>query len=328
MKDLKNKGITCIFISHKLKEVFSICDTITVLRDGKTVVTKPASEMKEEELITYMVGRELKELFPRQKHTPGQTVLEIHDWSAENPNNPEKKLLDNINISIRKGEILGIAGLMGAGRTELALSIYGALDAKVTGELVLNGKKFKPFTAPKQAIKEGIGYLSEDRKRYGLVLSSSIITNMSLASLDKLTKGGVIDRDLEVSKANESVKKYHVKTPSIYQLAENLSGGNQQKVLLAKSILAEPAVLILDEPTRGIDVGAKYEIYQLMNELVEQGICVVMISSELPEVIGISDRIYIMHEGCVSGELEIEKDIVTQDKLLYFMAGGGQYGQA
>ncbi|MDC7288442.1 xylose ABC transporter ATP-binding protein [Blautia schinkii] len=328
MKDLKNKGITCIFISHKLKEVFSICDTITVLRDGKTVVTKPASEMKEEELITYMVGRELKELFPRQKHTPGQTVLEIHDWSAENPNNPEKKLLNNINISIRKGEILGIAGLMGAGRTELALSIYGALDAKVTGELVLNGKKFKPFTAPKQAIKEGIGYLSEDRKRYGLVLSSSIITNMSLASLDKLTKGGVIDRDLEVSKANESVKKYHVKTPSIYQLAENLSGGNQQKVLLAKSILAEPAVLILDEPTRGIDVGAKYEIYQLMNELVEQGICVVMISSELPEVIGISDRIYIMHEGCVSGELEIEKDIVTQDKLLYFMAGGGQYGQA
>lgn len=322
MVELKEKGMACIFISHKLKEIFAVADTVTVLRDGKTVVTKPVSELAEDSLINYMVGREMTNLYPRVTHTQGETVLEVEDWFVENPANPEKPILNHLNMKIKKGEILGIAGLMGAGRTELALSIYGELKSKVHGNLILNGKSIKPFAASKEAIRHGIGYLSEDRKRFGLVLSSDIRTNMSLASLDKIISHGVINGDKEVARSNEYVEKFHVKTPSIYQITDNLSGGNQQKVALAKSILAEPVVLILDEPTRGIDVGAKYEIYQLMNELVEQGICIVMISSELPEVIGMSDRIYVMHEGRLTGELEAGKDLITQERLLYHMAGG------
>lgn len=327
MQELRNSGITCIFISHRLKEVFSIADTITVLRDGKTITTQPTSEFTQDSLIRYMVGREITNLYPRKAHEPGDTIFELKEWTVDHPTKPGSKLLDHINIKIRKGEILGIAGLMGAGRTELALSIYGALNAKVNGKMQYRGEDILPFTAPKQAIKKGIGYMSEDRKQYGLVLSSDIRTNMTLSSLDKFMNHGVINGDKEKLSAMESVKRYNVKTPSIYQKAENLSGGNQQKVLLAKSIMAEPSVLFLDEPTRGIDVGAKFEIYELMNELVEQGICTVMISSDLPEIIGMCDRIYVMHEGRISAEFETPKDEITQEKLLYYMAGGAQNGE-
>lgn len=322
MQELKNDGIACIFISHKLKEIFRIADNVTILRDGQTIVTKPVSEMTTDALINYMVGREMTNLFPRVKHTPGETVLETKDWYVENPKNPEKPILNHINMKVRRGEILGIAGLMGAGRTELALSIYGEYSARAQGTLLLNGKEYKPFRASKEAIKHGIGYLSEDRKLFGLVLTQDIRTNMSLASLDKITEHGKINGDKEIARSYEYVDKFRIKTPSIYQITENLSGGNQQKVALAKSILADPQVLILDEPTRGIDVGAKYEIYELMNQLVEQGICIIMISSELPEVIGMSDRIYVMHEGKITGELEFGKDEISQERLLLYMAGG------
>lgn len=319
---LKERGVTCVFISHKLNEVMQIADSITVLRDGKTIVTKQREEMTEDVMISHMVGRTMTDRFPHEEHHAGEVVLELKDWTAPHPEYSHRNLLDHINMKVRRGEILGIAGLMGAGRTELALSVFGALKTRVHGTMILDGRQMKPFHEPKAAIRNGIAYLSEDRKRYGLVLTSDIRTNMTLASLDKLTKNHVINSDKEIEMVNTSVKDYHVKTPSIFQLAQNLSGGNQQKVALAKSILTEPKVLFLDEPTRGIDIGAKYEIYQLMNRLVDEGYCIVMISSELPEVIGMSDRIYTMHEGKISCELDAAKDEITQEKLLYYMAGG------
>lgn len=322
LKTLRDRGTTCIFISHKLKEVMQIADTVTVLRDGQTIVTKPVSEMTEDKIIAYMVGRELKELIPRQVHEAGETILEIMDWNVDNPAVPQKKLLRNINMQVKKGEILGIAGLMGAGRTEFALSVYGAFHAKCEGTMILEGVRRGPFKSAKQAINHGIGYLTEDRKRFGLVLGSDIKTNMTLSSLDKMSARGVIDSDRELQEVNQGVERFRVKTPSIYQAAEKLSGGNQQKVLLAKCILPGPKILILDEPTRGIDVGAKQEIYQLMNRLVEEGICIIMISSDLQEIMGISDRIYVMHEGEISAELKYGRDDITQEKLLYYMAGG------
>lgn len=319
---LKDRGITCIYISHKLNEVFRISNSITILRDGKTIATKPAANMNVQEIISSMVGRELTNRFPKQEHKAGEVVLEVKNWTVENPENPEKPLLDDVCFQVRKGEILGVAGLMGAGRTELAMSIFGALQQHATGQLFLEGKEIKKMKHPREAIKAGIGYLSEDRKRYGLILDSDIRTNTTLASLDKLLRGGVIDTNLETRKTKEYIEKLGTKTPSMFQLVRNLSGGNQQKVVIAKALLAEPKVLILDEPTRGIDVGAKYEIYQLMNELIDQGISIVMISSELPEIIGMSDRIYIMYEGKIRGELNSGVDEITQENILYYAAGG------
>ncbi len=319
---LKKRGITCIYISHKLNEVFRISDSITILRDGKTIATKPAADMDVQEIIASMVGRELTNRFPKKEHKAGEAILEVRDWTVENPENPDKPILDHINFQVRKGEILGVAGLMGAGRTELAMSIFGALEEKASGQLFLEGKEIKKMKHPGDAIRQGIGYLSEDRKRYGLILDADIRTNTTLASLNKLLKGGVIDTNLEFKRTKEYIEKLGTKTPSMFQLARNLSGGNQQKVVIAKALLAEPKVLIVDEPTRGIDVGAKYEIYQLMNELVDQGISIVMISSELPEIIRMSDRIYIMYEGKIRGELTAGTDEITQENILFYAAGG------
>jgi len=319
---LKEEGITCIFISHKLSEVMSIADTITVLRDGKTVISKQKSEMTQAAMVSYMVGRELVELYPRQEHTIGEVYFEVEGLSVDNPENPNKKLLDNVNIKVRKGEIVGIAGLMGAGRTEMALAVYGALSAKAKGNLIIEGTKFKLMSNPSQAIKHGIGYVTEDRKENGLVLSNDIKTNLTISSLDKMLKNGIINSNLENKKAKESIEQFNVKASSMFQTVGNLSGGNQQKVVLGKTIMAEPKILFLDEPTRGIDVGSKYEIYQLINKLLMQGISIVVISSELPEVIGISDRIYVMCEGRIAGELDFSKDEITQEKLLKLMAGG------
>lgn len=320
---LREKGITCIFISHKLNEVFKISDSITILRDGKTITTKAAKDMDEQEIIASMVGRELTDRYPRKQHKiTGDTILEVKNWTVENPENPEKPILDHVNMHVRKGEILGIAGLMGSGRTELAMSIFGAFALPVAGELYFEGKKISHMKHPREAIKAGIGYLSEDRKRYGLILDSDIRTNATMASLDFFTSKGILDLNRETDKVQEYIKKLGIKTPSMYQLTKNLSGGNQQKVVLTKSLLANPKVLFLDEPTRGIDIGAKYEIYQLMNELIEQGISIVMISSELPEIIGMSDRVYIMHEGKIRGEMDFSKEEVTQEKILFYAAGG------
>jgi D-xylose transport system ATP-binding protein len=319
LRRLKENGMTCIYISHKLSEVFRTADSVTILRDGKTVVTKPISELDEEKMIAYMVGRDLTEKYPRVEHTATDTVLEVSNWSVPKPYS-DRMLLDNINIYARKGEIVGIAGLMGAGRTELAMSIFGVLKNSA-GVLKLNDKQIV-INNPDQAISAGISYVSEDRKRYGLVLGQNIKQNISLPSLRRISAKGVIDANREIIQAEQGVKDFNIITPSIEQLTRNLSGGNQQKVILSKWLLTNPKVLILDEPTRGIDVGAKYEIYQIMNKLVDQGVCIIVISSELPEVLGICDRIYVISAGKITGEYDYRE--ATQEKLLVSMALGSR----
>lgn len=319
LRVLKEKGVTCIYISHKLNEVFEIADTITILRDGKTICTEQAKEMDENKVISKMVGRELTHRFPRKEHTPGEVVLEVNNWTVHNPELPEKVLIDNVSFKVRKGEILGISGLMGAGRTELVMSIFGAYGIVVSGELILKGKKIK-IKNPKEAIKAGISYLSEDRKRYGLVLDMDIKNNMTISSLDSISKLSLVNDNEVIKLSNAYVSDLLIKTPSIEQKVGNLSGGNQQKVVLGKWLMTKPQILILDEPTRGIDVGAKFEIYNIMNELVDQGVCIIMISSELPEIMGMSDRILVMHEGKINGELSWTE--ATQEKVLTYATGG------
>lgn len=319
IRELKAKGKTCIYISHKLNEVFDISDTITVLRDGQTITTKPTSEFNEDTLIATMVGREIAQRFPRVEHTVGKTVFDIRNWTVHNPEIPEKVLINDVSFQVKKGEVLGIAGLMGAGRTELVMSLFGAYGVGISGEVYINGKKVNIKT-PGDAIRNGIAYVSEDRKKYGLVLQQDIKFNSTMSYLEHLTKGGLIDDDEVARLTTDYVKSLRTKTPNIEQKVQNLSGGNQQKVVLAKWLMTKPKLLILDEPTRGIDVGAKVEIYNIMNDLVAQGVCIIMISSELPEVLGMSDRILVMHEGRITGELNWKE--ATQEKVMYFATGG------
>lgn len=319
LRELKEKGVTCIYISHKLNEVFEVADTVTILRDGKTISSDPIEAIDENKVISRMVGRELTQRFPRKEHTPGEVVFEVENWTVHNPELPDKKLIDNVSFKLRKGEILGIAGLMGAGRTELCMSIFGAFGVNVSGELKLNGKKIK-ITGPRSAIKAGISYLSEDRKRYGLVLGMDVKNNITMSSLDKISRVSLVNDNEVIKQTNSYVKDLAIKTPSIEQKAGNLSGGNQQKVVLGKWLMTMPRVLILDEPTRGIDVGAKFEIYNIMNELISKGVCIIMISSELPEILGMSDRILVMNKGQIKGDLSWTE--ATQEKVISYATGG------
>ncbi|MDY3249418.1 MAG: ATP-binding cassette domain-containing protein [Candidatus Choladocola sp.] len=321
IRELKAEGTTCIYISHKLNEIFEIADTATIIRDGKSIITAKVSELTENEIVSYMVGRDLNQRFPRKNHTPGETVFEIKNWTVMNPEYADHVLCSNVNLKARKGEILGIAGLMGAGRTELALSIFGYYHAEPGGEMYLNGNKLQ-VASPDKAIEAGIAYVSEDRKQYGLVLESDIKTNMSMASLKKLCSRGVIQTNEETKRTLRYVDLMRVKATSLKQPVKALSGGNQQKVVIGKWLMTEPKVLILDEPTRGIDVGAKLEIYNEMNSLVEEGVCIIMISSELPEILGMSDRIYVMSEGRITGEFDIKE--ATQEKIMAAAIGGGE----
>jgi len=318
LRQLKQQGVTCIFISHRLPEVLEIADTITVLRDGKTVVTDIRQNFDENRLICNMVGREITNVYPRVPHHSGEVIMEIRNWTVYDPAG-EKKVVDNVSFTVRRGEILGLGGLMGAGRTELAMSIFAAWGKVVSGEIILEGKKIT-VRSEKDAINYGISYLSEDRKRYGLVLGMDVRENTSLASLRSLSRLGVINKNEEIKQTQYYVNKLKVKTPSLEQEVRNLSGGNQQKVIIGKWLLTKPRVLILDEPTRGIDVGAKYEIYTLMNAFIEEGVCVVMISSDLPELLGMSDRILVLHEGRITGELNAHE--ATQEKVMYYATGG------
>lgn len=322
VRELRDKGMSIVFISHKLNEVLSISDSITILRDGHTISTKPASEYTEQTLINGMVGRELDARFEPRECPIGDVALRISDWSVYDGIN-NKWIVKDVNLEVHKGEVIGIAGMIGAGRTELAMSIFGAMDGAITGKLEYQGKEHSHFKHPSEAISEGVFYSSEDRKKYGLVLSSDIAYNSSLSSLDKFTGGGLfINKDRELERVKELVKKLTVKTPSILQKVGNLSGGNQQKVCLAKAIMTEPKVLILDEPTRGIDIGAKTEIYQLINQMAAEGIAVIMISSELPEVLGMSDRVYVMKEGMISGEFDNSERLLTQEDIALAATGG------
>jgi D-xylose transport system ATP-binding protein len=305
LEALREKGVTCIYISHRLREVARIADRITVLRDGQTVCTDDKAAMPQERLIRTMVGRELTHLFPRRPHAAGETVLEVKDWTVRDPITHDLAC-DGISFAVRKGEILGIAGLMGAGRTELITSLFGAWGERVRGECLLGGRRLEART-PTAAIEAGLALVSEDRKRFGLVLGMDVRENSTLASLRHIARFGVIDENEEIKRSGHYVKELRTKTPSLEQRVGNLSGGNQQKVVLAKWLLTNPRVLFLDEPTRGIDVGAKVEIYNIMNDLVDKGVCVVMVSSELPEVLGMSDRVLVIHEGRLTGSFSREE---------------------
>lgn len=319
LRRLKDNGVTCIYISHKINEIFQIADSVTILRDGETISTKLIADTNENEVISMMVGRQLSERFPRIDHKSGDVILEVKDFNVYAPDNPQHKLIDNVNFSVRRGEILGIAGLMGAGRTELVNSIFGGFNGRKNGEIFIEGKRVE-IDSPLDAIKNGIGLVTEDRKRYGLVLEQDVQANLTLANLPNLCQHGIINFNEEILASENSVKQLKIKTPSLAVKVNNLSGGNQQKVVVGKWLMTNPKVLIMDEPTRGIDVGAKFEIYNLMNQLKQQGVAIIMVSSELPEIIGMSDRILVIHEGTLNGEfMHHEAD---QEKLMYAATGG------
>ena len=325
MLEFKKQGMTMIIISHKLNEVVYVADKITVIRDGSTVETMDCHNMEinEDRIIRGMVGRELTNRFPKREGVKlGDINMEVKDWTVHHPLYTERKVVDNVNLNVRKGEVVGIYGLMGAGRTELAMSIFGkSYGSGISGTLKINGKEVD-LKDPRAAIDAKLAYVTEDRKGNGLVLSNSIRVNTSLANMKGVSDKGIIDKDKEYQVAEEYRGKLNTKTPSVEQNVGNLSGGNQQKVLLAKWMFTDPDILILDEPTRGIDVGAKYEIYCIINDLVRSGKSVVMISSELPEVLGMSDRIYIMNEGKFVGELSAEE--ASQERIMANIVQAGR----
>ncbi|MEI8188629.1 MAG: ATP-binding cassette domain-containing protein [candidate division NC10 bacterium] len=311
LRTLQQQGVTCIYISHRLKEVLQIADRVTVLRDGKTVCTLEKEGLDEETLITHMVGRELIRNFPGRKMKPGPVILEVQNWNVYDEET--RRSLADVTFSLRTGEILGIAGLVGAGRTELVMSLFGAWGEKKSGRALLHGKNLaRRF--PGDAIKAGISLASEDRKRYGLVLIQDVKSNISLASLAKVSRHGVLDAGEEVRYARKYTEDLSIKTPSIEQIVVNLSGGNQQKIVLAKWLMTAPSVLILDEPTRGIDVGAKHELHMIINDLADQGVGIIMISSDLPELLGLCDRILVMQEGRITGGLDGSE--ATQENIM------------
>ncbi|MFA5852510.1 MAG: multiple monosaccharide ABC transporter ATP-binding protein [Spirochaetales bacterium] len=302
--DLKAKGLTSILISHKLHEIAKVADSITIIRDGLTVETleKGVDAMDEDRIIKGMVGRELVDRFPQRTPKIGEVAFEIVDWNVFSPINPERKVIKNVSLKVRKGEVIGLAGLMGAGRTELAMSIFGrSYGLRITGRALKNGSEIA-LGSVQQAIEQGISYATEDRKTAGLNLIGDIKENITIAKLKKVSRYWVIDADKEIGVAEEYRGRLNIRSSSILQKAGNLSGGNQQKVVLSKWIFTEPDVLILDEPTRGIDVGAKFEIYTIINKLADEGKSVIFISSELPEILGVSDRIYVMNDGRIVGE--------------------------
>ena len=313
---LKQEGLTMILISHKLQEVSQVADTITVIRDGKTIetLTTGVDDTSEDRIIKGMVGRELSNRFPPSTRKPGEICLEVKGWNVYHHLDAERKFIHDVNFHARKGEVLGLAGLMGAGRTELSMSLFGkAWGQKITGEVIKDGKPVEMKNIS-SAIENGIAYLTEDRKNAGLILINTIKHNVALPNLKMLSKRSVINDKLESVSVNDYCRKLNVRATGIHQKAGTLSGGNQQKVVLAKWIMAQMDVLIMDEPTRGIDVGAKYEIYCIINELASEGKCVIMISSELPEILGMCDRIYVMNEGRIVGELE-QKD-ASQESIM------------
>lgn len=316
LRELRQQGVTCILISHKLKEVIEIADTVTVLRDGKTISTLNAhqGEVSENILIKHMVGREINNIYPARKRAiSDEVIFELRNWNVYDPA-LGRRILKDIHIQVKRGEIVGVAGLMGSGRTELALSIFGnPFGYRVNGELYFKGES-RNFNHPREAISSGLAYLTEDRKNMGLILMQDVKQNITLANLEEISPRGIVDSNAEVRVANDFKESLNIKTPTVEQKTVNLSGGNQQKVCLGKWLFVKPDILILDEPTRGIDVGAKYEIYSIMNRLVEQGKSIIMISSELPEVLGMSDRVYVVSSGRIAGELPIEE--ATQEKIM------------
>lgn len=313
LRDLRAQGMACLYISHKLDEVFAIADRITVLRDGESVATLSTADTKPTEVIRHMVGRDLGELFPRHTTHPGKTLLKVTNLTVARPEDG-RVILDNISFEVRAGEVLGIGGLMGAGRTELLTHLFGAWGRRIRGTVELDGAPWDA-TNPSQSVKAGMALVSEDRKRYGLVLGETIGFNLSLSSLDSVTHGVLIDGDREFQRNEEIFRSLRVKAPHMETVVGQLSGGNQQKIVLGKTLLTKPKVVFLDEPTRGIDVGAKIEVYGIINELTAAGQAVVLVSSELPELINMSDRILMLHEGSITGTFTPAE--ATQEALMH-----------
>ncbi|HMG74290.1 MAG TPA: ATP-binding cassette domain-containing protein [Pyrinomonadaceae bacterium] len=298
---LRSRGVAMIYISHKLDEVFRISSRITVLRDGRTVGTDATADLDEAGVIAKMVGREVGQIFPDSTHERGDVVFEVRNVTVEDPGVPGKLLVDRVSFTARKAEVVGIAGLMGSGRSELLMAIFGAHPGRKSAEIFV-GQKPVQINQTSDAIRHGIGFVTEDRKRYGLILDQTILKNMTLAGLRQLSGRFVTDEDAEAVAGERSARDLRIKANSVFTIAGTLSGGNQQKVVLSKWLLTNPRVLFLDEPTRGIDVGAKQEIYAQINRLAESGLAIVLVSSELPEVLGLSDRVIVLHEGRVTGE--------------------------
>ncbi len=318
IRKLKKRNVGMIYISHKLEEVFSISDRITVLRDGKTVKTDLTKNLTKNRVISLMVGREAEEVFPKISHSFGDIVLEVKNLTAYDEEDSNKKVLKNVSFYVRKGEVLGIAGLMGAGRTELLRAIFGDWRGKRTGDIFIEGRKIT-INSPLDAIRNRIAFVTEDRKRYGLILEKSILENATLASLKKFAKAFITDKTGEIRATQELIDSLKIKATSPFTTVENLSGGNQQKVVLGKWLLTDPKILFLDEPTRGIDVVAKQEFYLQINNLVQQERAIVLVSSELPEILGLSDRILVLREGEVAGEfLRLE---ATPEKVMQAATG-------
>lgn len=318
LKNLLVKGVGMIYISHKLDEVFQMSDRITVLRDGKTVATQNAADIDRNGVIAAMVGREVGDIFPDATHEHGEVALSVRGLTAYSPDVPDKKLVDNVSFEVRKGEVLGIAGLMGAGRSELLMSIFGAWAGKFSREIEIEGRRVE-IASPADAIRSGVGFVTEDRKRFGLILEQTILDNMTIAGLRNISGQIITNRTRESIAANGPMKSLRIKASSPMTIANTLSGGNQQKVVLGKWLLTNPKVLFLDEPTRGIDVGAKQEIYAEINKLAEQGLAIVLVSSELPEVLGLSDRVLVLHDGKMTGEFT--RNEATPEKVMAAATG-------
>jgi D-xylose transport system ATP-binding protein len=315
---LREQGVTCIYVSHKLEEFFRIADTITVLRDGQVVDTRPIAEVTTASIISMMVGREMKERFPRADRTPGDVILEVDHLQVEDPEQPGRLIIKDASFALRKGEVLGIAGLMGSGRTELVTSIFGEYGRIVGGQLRLNGEPIVIRSA-RDAMKHGISLVPEDRKLLGLVLNQTIIENIALPNMDQFASFMRIRKLEELKACLHFAQSLRIKAPNLTAVVNSLSGGNQQKVVISKWLMSKPLMLILDDPTRGIDVGAKYEIYKLINELAKEGVAIVMISSELEEVMAMSDRIMVLSEGRTTGTLSGSE--ATQEKIMTLAMG-------
>jgi D-xylose transport system ATP-binding protein len=318
LRGLKKHGVTCIYISHKLDEFFKITDTITVLRDGKMIITQPTSKLNRESLVKNMVGREMKERFPKGNRKPGEVILEVEDLHAMHPQDISNETLKGISFNLRRGEILGIAGLMGSGRTELVMTMFGEYGKITQGKIKMEGREITIHSS-RQAMLYGISLVPEDRKMHGLVLIQSILRNISLANLDRFSTWFRIDDVAELKESTDFAKSLAIKASNLNAMAESLSGGNQQKTVIAKWLMSHPKVLIMDDPTRGIDVGTKFEIYKIMNDLAEKGIAIIMISSDLEEVLGMSDRIMVMcenHSICTLNRSE-----ATKEKIMALATG-------
>lgn len=318
LRDLLAKGVGMIYISHKLDEVFEMSDRITVLRDGRTVSTHKASEITKNGIIAAMVGREVGDIFPEAMHERGDVAMSVKNLTAYSPDASDKKLVDDVSFHVRKGEVLGIAGLMGAGRSELLMSVFGAWQGSYSREIEVEGVEVD-IASPSDAISYGVGFVTEDRKRFGLILDQTILDNMTIAGLRNISGSILTNRTRESIAASGAMKSLRIKANSTLAVAGTLSGGNQQKVVLGKWLLTNPKVLFLDEPTRGIDVGSKQEIYAEINTLASEGMAIVLVSSELPEVLGLSDRILVLHEGRLTGEFT--RTEATPEKVMAAATG-------